>query len=117
MKDGNLRFRDAIRTLKQEAAALFKAAPEPMRAFQSLMTTASKDGVLSARMKELMALAISISIRCEGCILHHIDAARRHGASRSEIAETIAVALEMGGGPAAVYGAVALAAYDEVTAS
>lgn len=98
-----------------QAAALFKAAPEPMRAFGSLMAAASKDGALDARTKELMALAIAIVSRCEGCLLHHVEAAMHHGADRRHIIETIAVSVEMGGGPATVYGGMALAAFDELS--
>jgi alkylhydroperoxidase/carboxymuconolactone decarboxylase family protein YurZ len=38
--------------------------------------------------------------------------ARDRGASRAEVAETIGVAIHMGGGPSMVYGAEALRAYD-----
>jgi hypothetical protein len=68
-----------------EAVALHKAAPETMTAFRGLMRAAGKGG----------ALAI------------------RKGATRAELIETIAVAIEMGGGPSTVYGAEALAAWDE----
>ena len=106
-------YRSKLQRHKKEAAGLFKAAPQQMRAFNALMVTASKDGAVSARHKELTALAIAIATRCEGCILHHVDAARRHGAQREEVVEIICVAVEMGGGPATVYGATALASFDE----
>ncbi len=95
------------------AGNLFKAAPSQMRAFRDLMGAASKDGALDAKTKELMATAIAIVTRCEGCIVFHVRSAVRHGATREEMAETIGVAVEMGGGPATVYGADALAAYDQ----
>ncbi|MFB9268502.1 carboxymuconolactone decarboxylase family protein [Bradyrhizobium erythrophlei] len=111
MADGQ--YKAKLQQVRGNAAQLFKAAPEPMKAFQSLVTATSKDGALSVRHKEPIALAIAIATRCEGCIVHHVDAARRHGATREEVAETIGVAVEMGGGPATVYGATALAAFDE----
>ena len=98
------------------AAALFKAAPEPMRGLRSLMEAAAAPGALDSKTKELMALAIAVATRCEGCIVYHARAAHRLGAGREEVAETIGVALEMGGGPAAVYGAEALAAFDQFAA-
>ena len=109
MADGQCRAK--LQDVRANAARLFKAAPEPMKAFQSLVSVATKEGALSVRHKELIAIAT----RCEGCIVHHVDAARRHGVSREEVAETIAVAIEMGGGPATVYGAATLAAFDEFT--
>lgn len=105
-------YQEDAKTARAEAGALYKAIPETMQAFQGLMRAAGKEGVLTARTKELMALAIAISVRCEGCILFHVQGAMRHGASREEVAETIGVAVEMGGGPSTVYGAKALAAFD-----
>lgn len=97
------------------AAKLFKAAPEVMRAFRGLMETAGEEGTLDAKTKELMALAVGIAVHCEGCINFHIRAAIKKGATREEVAETAAVAIEMGGGPAAVYGAQALEAFDQLS--
>jgi AhpD family alkylhydroperoxidase len=105
---------EKLKDMRNEALALFKAAPEPMQAYQGLMRAVGKDGALSAKIKELMALGIAIHARCEGCILYHVSAALKHGATREEIAETIAVAVEMGGGPATVYGGKALAAFDDL---
>ena len=96
------------------AVGLFKAAPAPMRAFRGLMEAATADGALDAATKELMAVAIAIATHCEGCIVFHVRAAAKHGATREQMAETIGVAVEMGGGPAAVYGADALVAYDQL---
>ena len=94
------------------AANLFKAAPETMRAYRGLMETVGKDGALDSKTKELMALAVGIAVHCEGCINYHVRESIRKGATREEIAETAAVAIEMGGGPATVYGADALGAFD-----
>ena len=102
--------------LDARAADLFKAAPGQMRAFRGLMDAATADGALTSRTKELMALSIAIATRCEGCVVYHARAAHKLGASREEVAETIGVALEMGGGPAAVYGAEALAAFERFAA-
>lgn len=100
--------------VRKEALELYKAVPEVMRSFQGLMTIVGKDGALSVKTKELMALAVAISSKCEGCLVFHVQNAIRHGASREEVAETIAVTIEMGGGPSTVYGAKALAAFDEL---
>ena len=98
------------------AAVLFKANPEIMRAHRQAMTAAQAPKALDGRIAELMALAIAIAQRCEGCVVYHTGAALKKGASRDEILDTIAVAIEMGGGPATVYGADALAAYDQFAA-
>ncbi|TXT66391.1 MAG: Alkyl hydroperoxide reductase AhpD [Promethearchaeota archaeon] len=58
--------------------------------------------------KELIALGISIAINCESCMEWHIHEALKAGASKSQIIETIEVAVEMGGGPATVSSRFAL---------
>jgi 4-carboxymuconolactone decarboxylase len=99
---------------RKEALDLYKAAPEVMRSFQGLMQAVGKDGALPVKIKELMALGIAISSKCEGCLVFHVQNAIKHGASRAEVVETIGVSIEMGGGPSTLYGAKALAAFDEL---
>jgi AhpD family alkylhydroperoxidase len=106
--------KDLLRELRSDALVLSKAAPDVMQAFQGIMKVASKEGALSSKIKELMALAIAISGRCEGCIVFHVHNAIRHHATREEVVDTISVAIEMGGGPSAVYGGKALSAFDQL---
>ncbi len=90
-----------------------EGAPEAMKAFGALSLAATATKALDSKTKELMALAIGIAVHCDGCVAYHTRTAYKHGATRQEVAETVALALYMGGGPAAVYGADALRAYDE----
>jgi AhpD family alkylhydroperoxidase len=69
-------------------------------------------GGARSKTKELIALAIGITARCDGCLAFHAKAAKKHGATREEIVETIGVALYMGGGPSMIYGAEALSCFD-----
>ena len=87
--------------------------PGTMGAFRELISAASSDGALNTKTKELMALAIGIAVRCDGSITLHTRSALKAGATGAEISETIGVAIEMGGGPAMVYGVAALVAYDQ----
>lgn len=92
---------------------LRQASPASMQAFGALAKSATATAALDTKTKELMALAIGIAIHCDGCVAIHAKLAHRNGASRDEIAETVALAIYMGGGPAAVYGAEAMRAYDQ----
>jgi len=94
--------------LQQRLAQLGQELPGPMSGFARLHHKSVEDGALSARTKELMALAIGIAVRCDGCIAYHVHDAVRAGATRQELLETIGVAVMMGGGPAAIYAAHAL---------
>jgi AhpD family alkylhydroperoxidase len=92
---------------------LRQGAPEAMKGFAALSTAATATHSMNTKTKELMALAISIAVHCDGCVAYHTKMAHQHGATREEVAETVALAVYMGGGPAAVYGADALRAYDQ----
>lgn len=95
-------------------AELAEAIPGETSAFGRLVMEATSDGALSVKTKELIAFAISICVRCDGCLAHHAEAVFKAGATRREVTEMIGVAIMMGGGPASVYGVEALRAYDEV---
>lgn len=93
-------------------ADLAEAIPGPTSAFGRLVMEATDDGALTVKTKELIAFAIAIAVRCDGCIAHHAEAVLKAGATRQEVAEMIGVAILMGGGPASVYGVEALCAFD-----
>ena len=99
--------------LEERLAQFGKEMPGPMTGFARLHKKSVEDGVLSGKMKELMAVAISVAVRCEGCIAYHVHDAIRAGATRPELLETLSVALFMGGGPASVYIAHAMDAIDQ----
>jgi AhpD family alkylhydroperoxidase len=87
-----------------------------MAGFMRLHKAGSTAGALTATEKELIALAIGIVVRCDGCIAFHVHDALKAGASHAEIVEAIGVAILMGGGPAVVYGSQALAALEQFEA-
>ncbi|MFH2056354.1 MAG: carboxymuconolactone decarboxylase family protein [bacterium] len=87
--------------------------PDTMAAYSNLQQAATRKGALDTKTKELIALAIGITLRCDGCITFHIYDAMRSGATREEILDTIGVAVMMGGGPSVVYGAEAMEALNQ----
>ena len=86
-----------------------------MKAFGQLAQAAMTEGALSTKHKELMALAIGVTQRCSGCIGFHVKALIKLGATRAELEEMLAVCVYMGGGPALMYTAEALAAWDSMS--
>ena len=92
---------------------LHRSSPGVMKAFREMGAAAHDGGALDPKTKELLAVAISVAVRCDPCITYHVEGARKHGASREEIAETLGLAVYMGAGPSAMYAAQALEAYDQ----
>jgi AhpD family alkylhydroperoxidase len=99
--------------LEERLAQLGQEIPGPMSGFARLHRKAVEDGALPAQVKEMMALAISIAVGCDGCIAYHVHDAVKAGATRQELLETIGVALLMGGGPGSIYAAHALDAIEQ----
>ncbi|HMV05891.1 MAG TPA: carboxymuconolactone decarboxylase family protein [Accumulibacter sp.] len=89
--------------------------PETIQGFNALSKAALSPGVLSALDKELIALAIGVTSRCDACVGFHVKALIRLGVSREQLMETLAVCTYMGGGPALMYAAEAVRAYEEFT--
>jgi AhpD family alkylhydroperoxidase len=100
--------------LEELLVQLSKEIPGPMTGFARLHRKGVEDGALSGKVKELMALAISIVVGCEGCIAYHVHDAIQAGATRDELLETVGVGLFMGGGPGSIYAAHALDAIEQM---
>ena len=84
------------------------------QAFLEMEQAAYSDGALPSKIKELIAVGISVVIDCESCMQWHIDQAAKAGATEQEILEAIEVGIEMGGGPATVSARFALEVMDSV---
>ena len=103
---------EELRPLHRE---LRHAIPDVYKAFSEFHHAAFAAGELGVKNKELIALAIGVIQRCDGCIASHAEAAARAGATRQEAGEAIGVAMLMNGGPATIYGPRAYAAFCEFT--
>lgn len=106
-------YREVIANLAEPTRDLRKASTEVWAGFSALHQAAVSEGVLPARIKELMALTIAVVKQCDGCIAYHAKAAARRGATPEEVAEALGVALLMDGGTASVYGPRAWQAFHE----
>ena len=95
---------------------LQKETPETFAGFGVMGAAAKKEGVLSEKSKEFIALGIAVSTQCESCIAFHVKSLVRLSATREEMGEALAMISYMGGGPAIAYSAKALEAYDEFSA-
>ena len=104
--------KDDLNGVNARLMGLFKAEKQTMMAFNGLAQAATRPGKISPAIKELTAVAIAVARGCEDCIVYHAAAARKHGASREELAEMLAVAVEMSGGPGAVYAGKAIEIFD-----
>ena len=103
---------EAYQESRAKGEAYFQERSPAYRAFQELARQAMRPGALETRIKELIAIAISIVVKCEPCVEHHVRVAMEQGATEEQIVEAIEVAIEMGGGPATVQARFALEAIE-----
>jgi AhpD family alkylhydroperoxidase len=89
-------------------------SPDTVRGYVELSSAGQKKDLLGAKMRELIALAVAVTARCDGCITVHSEAAIRRGASREEIAEALGVAVAVNAGAALVYATRVMDAVKEV---
>jgi len=99
---------EKLKAAQGRIATLAKASPDLFGGFARVSKVATSAGSFTSAQKELMAVAIAVATGCEDCIVYHVDAAMKHGAREEELVEALNVAIEMGGGPAVMYGAKAL---------
>lgn len=101
---------------KNQLRRLNGAIPDAARAFGGLGKAVKGGGVLEFKTKEFVALGIAVALRCEACIVLHIEALIRAEATRDEIGDVLAMSIQMGGGPAMMYAAKAMECYDALIA-
>lgn len=87
--------------------------PDVMEGFSKLAMSATSEGALDKKTKELIALALGIASHCDGCIGFHVKAVVKLGVTKEEFTELLGMAIYMGGGPSLMYAAEAMMAFEE----
>jgi AhpD family alkylhydroperoxidase len=93
-----------------------RMSPDIVKGYQTLGGAAAKTGLLGAKMNELIALAVAVTVRCDGCIAMHTAGAIRAGATREEIAEALGTAAAVNARAVLVYATRVMDAHAAKTA-
>ena len=109
-------YPEIIKSISANSRKIRKTIPDTMGGFTQLALNASKDGVLSAKTKEMIATAIAIATRCDGCIGYHVEALVKLGCTWEEFNEVLGMTVYLGGGPSLMYAADAVEAFEQFTA-
>lgn len=110
-------YRALTQTISRNLATLRADLPEVMKGFSALAGAATQDAALDKKTKELIALALGVAARCDGCIGFHVQTLVKLGATKPEVEEALGMAVYMGGGPSLMYAANAVAAFEEFSAA
>ena len=109
-------YREITRSVSSSLAKLRADTPDVLKAFGALAEAATREGALTHKTKELIALALGVAGHCDACLGFHLKTLIRLGATRAEVEEALGVAVYMGGGPSLMVAADALAAFEELQA-
>lgn len=92
-----------------------KLSPDVMTGLRTMGAGIAKSGRLDAKTHELIALAVAVTTRCDGCIVSHTKQAIDAGASREEVAEALSTAIMLNAGAALTYTARVLDAHEALS--
>lgn len=109
-------FKQVVNDVSAHMRHMRETQPELMTAFSQLAAAGTADGALSKKTRELVALGIAVSSRCDDCIGFHVKALVKLGTTRAELEEVLGTAVYMGGGPSMMYATHALAAFEQFSA-
>ena len=107
-----LDWNDYRRQLAVGVKEIGQLSPDTIKGYMALSGAGRKADLLGAKVRELVALAVAVTLRCDGCITVHAAAARKHGATKEEIAEVLGLAVSVNAGAAVVYSPRAIDAFD-----
>jgi AhpD family alkylhydroperoxidase len=113
MSREDISYQELTRRTSASLAKLRVDTPDVMKAFGMLAQAATRDGALSKKTKELIALALGVAEHCDACIGFHVQTLVKLGVTRAELEEALGMAVYMGGGPSLMYATGALSAYEE----
>jgi AhpD family alkylhydroperoxidase len=106
-------WKDQLSNTRKAAGSLIENNPEFVKAYQALNAAQGANGKLDARTRELIALAVAVTTRCDGCIASHANAARQAGVTEAELSEALGTAIALNAGAAYVYSVRAMEAFGQ----
>jgi AhpD family alkylhydroperoxidase len=98
-----LNWNEYMQELATRIGEVGRTSPEIIRGYRTLSEAGQKTNTLDGKIRELIALAVAVTLRCDGCITTHTSAALKNGASEAEIVEALGVAISVNAGAALVY--------------
>jgi AhpD family alkylhydroperoxidase len=116
-QEKSMGYKAKLDDVRNELREVGKAIPDTMKGFGVLSKAVKENGPLDVKQKEFVALGMAVVLRCEPCIMFHVEALMNSGATREELGDVLAMAIQMGGGPGMMYAGHALACWDELAAA
>ncbi|RDI41439.1 AhpD family alkylhydroperoxidase [Falsibacillus pallidus] len=98
MNSHNSSTENALHNYKAGLGVFTEKMPELAEQYNAFTQECFKEGTLSKKQKQLIALGISLYSQDEYCIIYHTKGCLDEGCSEQEVLETIGVTAAFGGG-------------------
>ncbi|MHC1712378.1 MAG: carboxymuconolactone decarboxylase family protein [Solidesulfovibrio sp.] len=108
-------WQELLKDAMKNFGELAKGNPKIMDGIKTFDEAGAAHGALDPKTRELIALAVAATTRCDTCIAVHAKGAVTAGATRQELLEALAVAIGLNAGAAFVYSSHALNAFDSLS--
>lgn len=89
--------------IQRTMAEIGRTNPEIIRGYRQLSDAGKRTDLLGPKIRELIALAVAVTVHCDGCIVVHTEAALKNGATQEEIIEALGVAIAVNAGSSLIY--------------
>lgn len=89
--------------LKKRNVQIMHDSPEILRGYRTISNAGNSTNQLDAKTRELISIAVAVTLHCDGCIVVHTDAALKAGATEGEIVEALGVAITVNAGSALIF--------------
>lgn len=110
-----LEWTEYLKEVKNRVSQIAKINPDVVRGYSTISNAKTAEPKLDAKTRELIALAVSVTTRCDGCIAVHVEAAKKHGATQEEVLEALGIAVAINTGTALIFSARTLDAYNNIS--
>ena len=103
---------------KEKWGRFAELSPDVIGAFGQMRAASCKEGgVLDFKTLELISVAVAVARKCEPCMLSHVELAVEAGCTREELSSALNTTILLCGGPGWAYSAMALDAFDQMSAA
>jgi AhpD family alkylhydroperoxidase len=109
-----IEWKETIQDINGRLKELSTRTPDTLRGFGLIAGAGANTNHLGAKTRELIALAVAVTTRCDGCIAFHSAEAVKLGVTDAEIAEALGVAINLNAGAAITYSTHVLDAIDKL---
>lgn len=89
--------------IKKRNAQIGRDSSDIIRGYRMMSAAGNNANLLGAKTRELIAIAVAVTLHCDGCIVVHTEAALKAGATEEEIVEALGVAITVNAGSALIY--------------